>query len=402
MIDSNSFEIRQNKTNKIIKKNISSVDTNSINHFLTYSPFKHSKTIKRQTSFDNYSVKLPEARNMMTDRTKMIMRKDDLYLDEDTMSYYYGESDYKLKSLFIFSPKNKFRKLCINILNHPSYKYIICIIIILNCIIIGLNHPKVNPESKMFDVIKDLNIVFNCIFIIEAIIKIISLGFILNKGAYLRDILNIIDLFCIIIGIIDFFRDDEKYYYLRSFISIRLILLIRTIFKSDYLYLLTQTLIKSIPSLSNIICLSLLFFFIFALLGVHFFKDDLNDICSIDYLIRNKQECIKRFGKWEKNINNFSNFLNALKIVFILTIGENWGELMYKSCKAKNNRWYELYYIIIILICHMLIQYFIIAIFIQKFNSLKAKLFKDKLYNISKINLSVLLLINIFISILTT
>ena len=390
MIDSNSFnEIQHNKTNKInIKKNVSFADTNSLNHLLSFNPFKHSKTFKRKNSSDNFSVKLPEARNMLTDRTKMIMRKNDLYLDDENMSNYNGESEYKLKSLFIFSPNNKFRLFCINILNHFLYKYIICIIILLNCIIIGLFGPNVNPKSNMFDVIRFLNIIFNLIFIIEAIIKIISLGFIFNEGAYLRDILNIIDLFCIFVGIIDFFRDDERFCYLRAFISLRLILLIRVIFKSDYLYLLTRTITKSVPSLSNILCLGLLFYIIFALVGVHYFKDDLNYICTIDYLIKNEKDCKDKLGKWEKNMNNFSNFLNALKNVFILMIGENWGQLMFLGCKVKNNRWFELYYIIVILICHMIFQFIIVAIFIQKFNSLKAKLFKDKIFEINKINLS--------------
>ena len=390
MIDSDSVrEIRQNKTNKInMKKNVSFADTHSLNHLLTFSPFKHSKTIKRQNSTDNLSVKLPEARNMLTDRTKMIMRKDDLYIDDDNMSNYYRESEYKLKSLFIFSPNNKIRIFCLNILNHFLYKYIICVIILLNCIVIGLFNPNVNPNSKMFDVIRYLNIIFNSIFIIEALIKIISLGFLFNKGAYLRDILNIIDFFCIIIGIIDFFRDDERFCYLRAFISLRLILLIRVIFKLDYLYLLTRTILKSVPSLTNILCLGLLFYFIFALIGVHYFKDDLNYICTIDYLIKNESECKEKLGKWEKNMNNYSNFLNALKNVFILMIGENWGELMFIGCKVKDNRWFELYYIIIIVICHMIFQYFIVAIFIQKFNSLKAKLFKDKLFEVNKTNLS--------------
>ena len=146
MIDTNSInEIRQNKTNKInMKKNVSFADSNSLHHLLTFSPYKHSKTIKRQNSTDDLSVKLPEARNMLTDRTKMIMRKDDLYIDDDNMSNYYRESEYKLKSLFIFSPNNKFRIFCINILNHFLYKYIICVIILLNCIVIGLFGPKLS------------------------------------------------------------------------------------------------------------------------------------------------------------------------------------------------------------------------------------------------------------------
>ena len=173
MIDSNSInEIQHNKTNKInMKKNVSFADTNSLNHLLTFIPFQHSKTFRHQNTSDNYSVKLPEERNMLTYRTKMIMRKDDLYLDDDNMSNSYGESEYKLKSLFIFSPNKTFRLFCINILNHFLYKYIICIIILLNCIIIGLYGPNVKPKSNMFDVIRFLNIIFNIIFIIDSINK---------------------------------------------------------------------------------------------------------------------------------------------------------------------------------------------------------------------------------------
>jgi hypothetical protein len=48
-----------------------------------------------------------------------------------------------------------------------------------------------------------VNIIINSIFIFECIVKVISLGFIIDKGSYLRDNWSKLDFLIVIVSILD-------------------------------------------------------------------------------------------------------------------------------------------------------------------------------------------------------
>jgi len=45
-----------------------------------------------------------------------------------------------------------------------------------------------------------LNIIYTVIYAIEALLKIIAYGFIFQKGAYLRDLWNVVDFVVVVLG----------------------------------------------------------------------------------------------------------------------------------------------------------------------------------------------------------
>ena len=51
---------------------------------------------------------------------------------------------------------------------------------------------------------EEIGKVFSLIFTIEAIIKIIAMGFIVHKKSYIRDPWNILDFLVVVIGLIEF------------------------------------------------------------------------------------------------------------------------------------------------------------------------------------------------------
>jgi hypothetical protein len=316
----------------------------------------------------NYTNELPQATNLISQRTKMLMETE--ILDTDTSNVSEEESIIMDYSLFLFSPDNKFRQLCYNILDHWLFNYILVLLIIGNVIIISLDHPCINPSSKRKKVIDVLNYFFNIIFIIEAIIKIVNQGLLLNKNAYLRSIINIIDFCCIIIGLIDMGLTDKNIRYIRSVRMIRIVKPIRIITNSENLYLMSKTLVSSIYALSNLLIACLIFMFILSMIGVSIFKDSLYYYC-LENPKYNEEQCIKYNGKWIYNDNNFSNFFKSLKVMFELMVAEDWSNLMRLGSLTKSNKNYEFFFVIIILLLHMLFLNLIIAIVIQNYDNIK-------------------------------
>jgi hypothetical protein len=71
--------------------------------------------------------------------------------------------------------------------------------IILSSIHLAIDNPLKDPNGKLDSILWYFNIVFTVIFFFEAVIKIITYGFLFNgKDSYLRNYWNIID-FCIVI-----------------------------------------------------------------------------------------------------------------------------------------------------------------------------------------------------------
>ena len=376
-VNKESFIVNKNK-NEESKKNETQNSFNKIN-------IQPSRTFKRpRLNYDeindnldennslfidrNFTNELPQATNLISQRTKMLMETDALNTDSSIVTE--KETIIMDYSLFLFSPDNKFRQICDNILNHWLFNYILVLLIIGNIIIISLDHPLLNPSSKRKKIIDVFNYFFNIIFIIEAFIKIVNKGLLLNKKAYLRSIINIIDFCCIIIGIIDMVLTDKNIRYIRSLRMIRTIKPIRIITNSENLYLMSKTLMSSIYALSNLLISCFIFMIILSMIGVSIFKNDLYYYC-LDNPKYNEEQCFKYNGQWIYNESNFSNFFQALKVIFELMVAEDWSNLMRLASLTKRSKNYEFFFVVIILFLHMLFLNLIIAILIQNYDNMK-------------------------------
>lgn len=98
------------------------------------------------------------------------------------------------------------------------------------------------------------------------IVKVLSLGFVFNKGAYLRDAWNVLDFIIIASGYMSLFLAGSgvKLNALRSF---RVIRPLRTISSVAGLRIIVSALINAIPLLRDSLLVLLFFFLVFAIAG---------------------------------------------------------------------------------------------------------------------------------------
>ena len=61
------------------------------------------------------------------------------------------------------------------------------------------HHPN-SQDSKLNQFLNFIGNIFTILYTIEAILKIIALGFILHKHAYLRSLWNILDFIIVVTG----------------------------------------------------------------------------------------------------------------------------------------------------------------------------------------------------------
>lgn len=108
------------------------------------------------------------------------------------------------KALFCCTNTNPIRKTAAAISEHPLFDTIIIGFIFANCICMASrDYTDSTGESGRNKVLNSIDYFFSGIFIIEAILKILTSGFVLGKNTYLRDPWNVIDFIIVISALID-------------------------------------------------------------------------------------------------------------------------------------------------------------------------------------------------------
>ena len=107
------------------------------------------------------------------------------------------------RSLFIFSEENFIRKYAKIIIEWGPFEYMVLLTIIANCIVLALEeHLPEFDKTPLAVQLEATEVYFLGIFCVEALLKIVALGFCLHRGSYLRNVWNIMDFVVVVTGFI--------------------------------------------------------------------------------------------------------------------------------------------------------------------------------------------------------
>mmetsp|Transcript_10532 Transcript_10532/g.10601 ORF Transcript_10532/g.10601 Transcript_10532/m.10601 type:complete len:190 (+) Transcript_10532:210-779(+) len=169
------------------------------------------------------------------------------------------------KSLYLFSTKNTLRRKLFLVVNSYTFEIIIALAILLSGLSMAMENPLTDPNSQLSHSLFVIDIVTTVIFTSEALIKIIAFGFVENgKLSYLRDGWNVVDFLIVLLSFASFIVSEE----LKMFKIIRVLKPFRIISRNQNLKRAVRTLFNSIPNFLTILMTLLLFFMIFAIIGV--------------------------------------------------------------------------------------------------------------------------------------
>jgi hypothetical protein len=136
-------------------------------------------------------------------------KKDDEEVDEDIDDYI--EEVQGQRSLFILGMRNPVRRAAIAVVEWVYFDVFIFSVIALNVIFMAVDDP-VNPAPSALRIAINSagSYFFMAVFSLECLIKIVAMGFIIGKKAYLRDMWNVLDFFIVITGLIDLISDQSS------------------------------------------------------------------------------------------------------------------------------------------------------------------------------------------------
>lgn len=153
---------------------------------------------------------------------------------------------------------------------------IILVIIILSALILGLEtDPYIYSNFQFYFGLADIIIL--SIFVLEIILKLIACG--KKPYLYFTDPWNLFDFTIVLISFIPYLitggQSDTHAFaavrLLRLFRSFRVFRVLRLVSKLKKLQLIVETLLRSLPSMSYVIILLAIWFYIYAIVGIFFF-----------------------------------------------------------------------------------------------------------------------------------
>lgn len=164
---------------------------------------------------------------------------------------------------------------------------------------------------------------------VEALIKIIAFGFVIDQGSYLRESWNILDFFIVVTSLIDLSLSNISLPAVKVLRLLRTLRPLRFISHNTAMKILVVALLESIGSIINVIIVVVVAWLMFAILGVSFFSGKFY-YCSINmYVYSTEAECLKNHGDWLRYGSNFDDIIRAMLTLFVVSSLENWLDVMH-------------------------------------------------------------------------
>ena len=174
---------------------------------------------------------------------------------------------------------------------------------------------------------------------------------------------------------------------------------LRMISKNQGLQISIKALFYAIPNILNVLLISLIFFFIFGILGVNQLKGTFyscrmhrisgkdSEVESLGDKIKDKYDCYNYGGEWIIEDNNFDDVFQAMLLLFQMANNLGWASVMYSGMstygidhvrvKGSNNHLAFWFFIPFIIICSIFILNLFIGVVITSYNREKEKLGKN-------------------------
>lgn len=132
------------------------------------------------------------------------------------------EANHDDRSLYLFPPNSRLRHVSQRIVRNKRFESILLSVILVSCIELSIDNPLNDPDSTLTSVIAIIDQVVTGIFVLEMMLKVISLGFVFNGSrSYVRDPWNILDLGILISSLVTLFSSNNTVRSLRSIRTLR-------------------------------------------------------------------------------------------------------------------------------------------------------------------------------------
>jgi hypothetical protein len=253
--------------------------------------------------------------------------------------------------------------------------------------------------------------IFTLIFLVEMVLKWVSDGLILHENSYLRDSWNWLDFIIVLISMISSFSSSSSVGFLKSLRAVRTLRPLRVIKRSPGLRVAVTCLLSSIPQMINVMVVVIMWFSLWGMFGVEFFKGqfwscfdpvshdsygaavpqdgplyDPTPVLTGADAVPTIVECVNAggggVGVWKNLPYSFDSYPEGLLTLFEMATTEGWMGVMAATMDIMgpgitpipNNKYYlSLYSVIHLIIGAFVLLNLLVGSVINTYNKIKAQ-----------------------------
>jgi len=251
------------------------------------------------------------------------------------------KDDLKLEgtSLFLFPKHNILRVACATVVNFKHFDYCVLAVILGSTISLTLENPLDDPTGQKTRALNYIDISFTSLFGLECALKVIELGFLFNgPNSYIRNPWNMMDFFILFMAIMSSSQgSDEQLKVVKALRMVRVIKPLRVISRNEGLKLAVLSLLNSVGGILHVLIISAMFFLLFSIFGINYFKGAFFSCqleVGLDYygqllLAEEKNiitvwDCLNEGGLWSNKVTSFDNVFRASLTLFEMSTTESW------------------------------------------------------------------------------
>ncbi|XP_044763152.1 muscle calcium channel subunit alpha-1 isoform X2 [Coccinella septempunctata] len=248
-------------------------------------------------------------------------------------------------SFFIFSHTNKFRVFCHWFCNHSVFSNVILVCILVSSALLALEEPvKTDSDDFFTSLPATCDPYFTAIFTVELLLKTIAYGCILHEGAFFRSAFNVLDLIVVCVSLTSIWSGEAGMSVFKILRVLKVLRPLRAINRAKGLKHVVQCVIVAIKTIGNIVLVTCLLQFMFAVIGVQLFKGKFSVCsdhskleaahCNGTFIIYqegdiNRPKIVERL--WTTNRFHFDNVAKAMLTLFTVSTFEGWPNLLHVS-----------------------------------------------------------------------
>ncbi|XP_053098401.1 calcium channel, voltage-dependent, L type, alpha 1D subunit, a isoform X6 [Pangasianodon hypophthalmus] len=280
-------------------------------------------------------------------------------------------------AFFIFSRTNPLRVLCHKIINHHLFTNLILVFIMLSSVSLAAEDP-IRNHSFRNNILGYVDYAFTAIFTVEVMLKMMTFGAFLHKGAFCRNYFNLLDLLVVGVSLVSFGIQSSAISVVKILRVLRVLRPLRAINRAKGLKNVVQCVFVAIRTIGNIMIVTTLLQFMFACIGVQLFKGKFfrcndeakstSEECKGTYIFfkdgdMNNPTIQKRH--WHNSDFNFDNVLMAMMALFTVSTFEGWPALLYKAIDSNKENFGPIYNYRVEISIFFIIYIIIIAFFMM-------------------------------------
>ncbi|MFH4976850.1 hypothetical protein AB6A40_003559 [Gnathostoma spinigerum] len=253
----------------------------------------------------------------------------------------------KASSLFILSHTNPCRVFCNGIVNHSYFTNSVLVCILVSSAMLAAENP-LQAQSYRNTILNYFDYFFTTVFTVEISLKVIVYGLVLHKGSFCRNAFNLLDILVVAVSLISYVLKSDAISVVKILRVLRVLRPLRAINRAKGLKHVVQCVIVAVKTIGNIMLVTFMLQFMFAIIGVQLFKGTFFK-CNDESKMTEK-ECRGEFlayedgdpmkpqrmrREWMKNDFNFDNVADAMVSLFVVSTFEGWPDLLYVAINSN-------------------------------------------------------------------